>query len=122
MTKEKIDQNLILKLTFDFSLLIIDFCEKLKTARKYVIARQLLKSGTSIGANAMEAQNGESKVDFIHKFKIAAKEAEETEYWLLLWYYSKTYPDCKNLLVKIDEINNVIGKIISSSKRKNFFS
>ena len=56
MTKEKIDQNLILKLTFDFSLLIIDFCEKLKTARKYVIARQLLKSGTSIGANAMEAQ------------------------------------------------------------------
>ena len=122
MTKEKIDQNLILKLTFDFSLLIIDFCEKLKTARKYVIARQLLKSGTSIGANAMEAQNGESKADFIHKFKIAAKEAEETEYWLLVCDYCKTYPDWKNLLVTIGEINNVIGKIISSSKRKNFFS
>lgn len=122
MTKEKIDQNLILKLTFDFSLLIIDFSEKLETARKYVIAKQLLKSGTSIGANAMEAQNAESKADFIHKFKIAAKEAEETEYWLLLCDYSSTYPDCKNLLVKIGEINNVLGKIISSSKRKNFFS
>ena len=107
-------------MTSPFLLLIS--AKKLKTARKYVIARQLLKSGTSIGANAMEAQNGESKADFIHKFKIAAKEAEETEYRLLLWDYSKTYPDCKNLLVKIDEINNVIGKIISSSKRKNFFS
>ena len=119
MTKEKIEQNLILKLSFDFALLIITFCERLDSEKKYVIARQLLKSGTSIGANAMEAQNGESKADFIHKFKIAAKEAEETQYWLLLCDYSKNYPDCKELLIKIDEINNVIGKIISSSKKKN---
>ena len=96
MTKEKIEQNLILKLTFDFSLMVITFCERLESEKKYVIARQLLKSGTSIGANAMEAQNSESKADFIHKFKIAAKEAEETQYWLLLLCdYSKTYPDCK---------------------------
>lgn len=119
MTKEKIEQNLILKLSFDFALLIITFCEKLDSEKKYVIARQLLKSGTSIGANAMEAQNGEGKADFIHKFKIAAKEAEETQYWLLLCDYSKNYPDCKELLAKVDEINNVIGKIISSSKKKN---
>jgi len=119
MTKEKIEQNLILKLTFDFALLIITFCERLDPEKKYVIARQLLKSGTSIGANAMEAQNEESKADFIHKFKIAAKEAEETQYWLLLCDYSKNFPDCKELLVKIDEINNVIDKIISSSKKKN---
>ena len=118
MTKEKIEQNLILKLTFDFALLIITFCERLDSEKKYVIARQLLKSGTSIGANAMEAQNGESNADFIHKFKIAAKEAEETQYWLLLCDYSKNYPDPKELLVKIDEINNVIGKIISSSKKR----
>ncbi len=120
MTKEKIEQNLILKLTFDFSLMVITFCERLESAKKYVIARQLFKSGTSIGANAMEAQNSESKADFIHKFKIAAKEAEETQYWLLLLCdYSKTYPDCKELLAKIEEINNVIGKIISSSKKKH---
>jgi four helix bundle protein len=119
MNREKIEQNLVLKLSFDFSLLIIDFCEKLEAARKYTIARQLLRSGTSIGANAMEAQNAESKADFIHKFKIAAKEAEETEYWLLLCAYSKSYPDCTELLNKVEEINSVIGKIISTSKRKN---
>ncbi len=118
MNKENIEKNLILKLSFDFSLLVIEYCKKLEAERKYVIARQLLKSGTSIGANSMEAQNAESKADFIHKFKIAAKEAEETQYWLLLCDYSKSYPDCKNLLTKIEEINNVIGKIISSSKKK----
>lgn len=119
MTKDKIEQNLVLKLSFDFSLHIIRFCEKLEAEKKYVIARQLLKSGTSIGANAMEAQNAESKADFIHKFKLAAKEGEETEYWLLLCDYSTTYPDCKDLLIRIEELNNVIGKIISSSKKKN---
>ena len=86
--------------------------------KKFTLAKQLLKSGTSIGANAMEAQNAESKADFIHKFKIAAKEAEETNYWLMLCDYSKTYPDCKELIAEIESINNVIGKIISSSKRK----
>lgn len=117
MNKQKIEQNLVLKLSFDFSLAIIDFCEDLETKRKYVIARQLLKSGTSIGANAIEAQNAESKADFVHKFKIAAKEGEETEYWLLLCNYSKNYPECEVLLKKIEELNNVIGKIISSSKK-----
>ena len=119
MTKEKIEQNLVLKLSFDFALSIIAFCEQLEDEKKYVIARQLLKSGTAIGANAMEAQNSESKADFIHKFKIAAKEAEETQYWLLLCDYSKTYPNCKGLLAEIDAINNVVGKIISSSKKKH---
>ena len=75
-------ENLIVDLTFDFALEIIEYCEKLEELRKYVIARQLLKSGTSIGANVNEAQNAESKSDFIHKLKIAAKEADETKYWL----------------------------------------
>ena len=52
--------------------MVIEYCSLLETERKFVIANQLLKSGTSIGANAMEAQNAESKADFIHKFKIAA--------------------------------------------------
>jgi len=118
MTKEKIEQNLVLKLTFDFALSIIALCERLEADKKYVVARQLLKAGTSIGANAIEAQNAESKADFIHKFKIASKEGEETQYWLLLCDYSNSYPDCKELLAGIDSINNVIGKIISSSKKK----
>lgn len=57
--------------------------------KKFVIAKQLLKSGTSIGANSVEAQNAESKADFIHKIKIAAKEADETQYWLLLCDFAK---------------------------------
>ncbi len=69
--------NIIVDLTFKFSLAIIDYCEQLESKKKYIIARQLLKSGTSIGANTREAQNAESKADFIHKFKIAAKEADE---------------------------------------------
>jgi four helix bundle protein len=119
MNKEKIEQNLVLKLASNFSLLIIEFCELLEENKKFVLGRQLLKSGTSIGANVIEAQDAESKADFIHKFKIAAKEAEESQYWLLLCDFSKNYPDCKDLLIKIEELNNVIGKIISTSKRKH---
>ena len=78
------EKNVIVELTFDFALKIIKYIEKLEKDRKYIIARQLLKSGTSIGANVREAQNAESKADFIHKLKIAAKEADESEYWLLL--------------------------------------
>ncbi len=82
-------ENVIVKLSFEFALQIIDFVEKLESNRKFVIANQLLKSGTSIGANVREAQNAESKADFIHKLKIAAKEADESEYWLLLCQFSK---------------------------------
>jgi len=116
MNKEAIDKNPVVKLAFEFSLEIISFCELLEANKKYVIARQLLKSGTSIGANVIEAQNAESKPDFIHKFKIAAKEGEETEYWLLLCDYSKDYPDTKTLLQKVKSLNKIIGKIISTSK------
>ena len=62
-------KNVIVDLTLQFSLKIISFCEELETNRKYIIARKLLKSGTSIGANVREAQNAESKADFIHKLK-----------------------------------------------------
>src|SRR6266513_575712 len=98
MRKELIENNPLLKKTIEFSLAVIEYCEKLEENKKYVIAKQLLRSSTSIGANAMEAQNPESKPDFIHKMKIAAKEADETQYWLLLCDYSNNYPECKHLL------------------------
>lgn len=118
MNKEAIDKNPVVKLAFEFSIEIVTFCELLESQRKYVIARQLLKSGTSICANVIEAQNAESKADFIHKFKIAAKEGEETEYWLLLCQHSQQYRDCKILLEKVSVINRMIGKILSTSKKK----
>jgi four helix bundle protein len=70
-------ENLILKLTFQFALDIIEFTEELEAKRKFVLANQLFRSGTSIGANVREAQGCESKADFIHKLKIAYKEAED---------------------------------------------
>lgn len=109
--------NIILDLTFSFALDIIQFTEKLNENKKFVIGQQLLKSGTSIGANIKEAQNCESRADFIHKFKIAAKEADETEYWLMLCKYSKDYQFDETLLDKLNEIQKIINKIIYTSKK-----
>ena len=123
MKKELFDTNPILKLSFDFSLMIIEYCERLETNKKYILARQLLKSGTSIGANAMEAQNAESQADFIHKMKIAAKEAGESHYWLWLCKHANNYPDCDILIDKAEEINKVLTKILlTSNKRRQIIS
>ena len=111
--------NAIINLTFEFALEIIDFCDILEGLRKYKLSDQLFKSGTSIGANAREAQNAESKADFIHKFKISAKEVEETEYWLLLCKHSTKLPDSTHLLNKLEPIKKIITKIISTSKSSN---
>ncbi len=110
--------NPIVDKTLQFSLLIIEFAEILESKRKFVIANQILKSGTSIGANVREAQNAESRADFIHKMKISAKEADETEYWLLLCQMTKTYPDCEELQKRIKEIIKILSKIIASSKSR----
>ena len=112
-------ENIIVKKTLTFALEIIKYCEKLEENRKYIIANQLLKSGTSIGANIREAQNAESKNDFIHKFKIAAKEMDETEYWLELCHLSDNYPPVTNLKDQLIEISKIVNKIISTSKRNN---
>ncbi len=109
-------RNVILDLSFEFSIEIIVYCEILEERKKYVIARQLLKSGTSIGANVREAQNSESKADFIHKMKIAAKEASETEYWLLLCKESKSYPSPMILQEKVVAIKKILSKIIATIK------
>jgi four helix bundle protein len=115
MLMEKKD-NLIVNLTFQFSLKIIAFTEKLQMEKKFNLANQLFRSGTSIGANVREAQGCESKADFIHKMKIAYKEAEETSYWLELCNQSENYPAPGKLLENIISTLKVLGKIISSSK------
>ena len=110
--------NVIIKLTFQFALDIIKYCESLQEEKKFVIANQLLKSGTSIGANIREAQNAESKADFIHKFKISAKEIEETIYWLELCKFSENYPSVEELIEQINNISRIVNKIIITSKQK----
>ncbi len=79
------------------SLQLIVYCELLEEHHKYVIARQLLRSGTSVGANAREAQNSESRSDFIHKLKISAKEANETAYHQLITSSAKTGTSAPNV-------------------------
>jgi len=111
------NRNIIVELSFQFALEVIAYCDLLEVARKYILASQLLKSGTSIGANIREAQNAESRPDFIHKFKIAAKEAEETEYWLLLCQLSEGYPACDKLISKLTEIKKILTAIISTTKK-----
>lgn len=112
-------QNLTVDLSFDYALNIIAFSEQIRDSKRYEMASQIFRSGTSIGANIREAQNAESKADFIHKFKIAAKEADELCYWLMLCKSSIFYPDPQEeLFTKLNSITLIITKIISSSKSK----
>lgn len=109
-------ENVIVEKSFRFALKIIEFSELLEENKKYVIARQILKSGTSIGANVKEAQSAESRSDFVHKLKIADKEANELEYWLQLCKMAENYPDPLLLENELLEIKKILSKIISSSK------
>lgn len=98
---------------------IIAFSEGLRELKKYEMASQVFRSGTSIGANIREAQNAESKNDFIHKFKIAAKKADELEYRLQLCNESQFYLNpSKELFIELKTIIKIISKIISSSKNR----
>lgn len=108
--------NLIVRKAIEFSLKIIRYTEVLEQNRKFVIAKQLLRSATSIGANVCEAQNAESKADFVHKMKIASKEASETLYWLILCERSDGYHFDEQIRNDVDEIIKILSKIISTSK------
>ncbi len=117
MKQETIERNPLLKLSVEFGLNIIEYCDVLYDQKKFIIANQLLKSGTSIGANALEAQCPESRADFIHKMKIAGKEADETLYWLILCDKAKRYPKHSWLIDRVESLNKIIGSIIASAKR-----
>jgi len=110
-------ENVIVDKSFQFALGIIKFSEKLEEEKKYIVARQILKSGTSIGANIKEAQNAESKADFIHKMKLAAKEADETDYWLHLCRLAENYPYDESLHINLAELLKILSRIISTSKQ-----
>ena len=80
-------ENIIVDKSFDFAVRIVNSNKYLNNEQKeYVLSKQLLRSGTSIGANVSEAERAQSKADFISKMSIALKEANETNYWLKLLY------------------------------------
>lgn len=112
--------NIIATKSFDFALLIIKLYIHLKDNNEFIISKQLLKSGTSIGANVEEAIAAQSKRDFISKMAIASKEARETKYWLRLLSESQLVEvDVELYLQEIEHIINIITKIVKTSQENN---
>lgn len=110
-------ENIIATKTFDFALSIINLFIELKKENEFIISKQIMRSGTSIGANVEEAIAAQSKKDFINKLSIASKEARETKYWLKLLNKSElTKISVAVYLIEIEHIINIITKIIKTSQ------
>ena len=110
----KTTNNVVQTKSFAFACSILDFHLILKEAKHFEIASQLIRSGTSVGANIREAQRAESKADFRHKLRIALKEADETKYWLELINEKLIDVDAK-LMNDIEEIIRLLVAIINSA-------
>lgn len=103
--------------SFDFALRIIELYKKLKAQREPVISKQLLRSGTSIGANVEEALAGQSRKDFLSKMSIASKEARETRYWLRLLSRSKLADvEVNDELRNIEELVRMLTSIVKTTE------
>ena len=110
-------ENKILDLTFNFSLQVISLYKNLIQQNEYIFSQQLLRSATSIGANAEEANAAQTKKDFIAKMSIASKEARETKYWLRLLDKSQIVKyDFSDYLKSIEQIINILTKIVKTSQ------
>ena len=109
-------KNLIQEKGFEFAVSIVKYSKQLRTQNELTIANQLLRSGTSVGANVEEALAGSSKKDFIHKMAIALKEARESKYWLRLIHESDIDKNNLNLMEESNPLVNILSKIIKTSK------
>jgi four helix bundle protein len=107
----------IVQKSMAFAVAIIKYCDFLSEGKKFIISNQLLKAGTSIGANIFEAQYAESWLDFIHKMKIAQKESNETLYWLMLCENIDKLKIQNELINDLNEILAILSKIITTSKK-----
>jgi len=112
-------ENVIVTKSFDFAVKIVKFSFHMQeTKKEYVISRQLLKSGTSIGANIEESQGAISKAEFIAKLQISLKEAKESKYWLRLIEASGFYsnPNLNELKNECGELIVILTSILKSAK------
>lgn len=111
-------KNIIKEKSFAFAIEVVNLYKILAEKREFVLSRQMLRSGTSIGANIREAEHAQSKADFIHKLSISLKEANETEYWLDLLYETKYLSDIDflNIKPKITELLRLLTSIVKTSK------
>jgi len=111
-------ENIVLNKSFDFASKILDLHQLIIEQKHFQLASQLVRSGTSIGANINESQRAVSTADFINKLGIALKEAEETNYWLTLVDLKIVKIDPK-LKSDLDELIRLLVSIINSTKRNN---
>ena len=105
--------------SFQFAVRIVKLCRHLQTEKKeFILSKQLLRSGTSIGANVAEAQQAQSRADFIAKLNIALKEASETEYWLRLLHETDYFEDksFQSIWSDCNEVKSLLVSIVKSSK------
>jgi len=112
--------NMVKEKSFAFAVRIVNLHRFLNSDKKeYVLAKQLLRSGTAIGALVREAEQAESKPDFIHKMAIALKEANETKYWILLLRETRylTANEAESILSDNTELLKLLTSIIKTTKR-----
>ena len=105
--------------SFQFAVRIVKLCRHLQTEKKeFILSKQLLRSGTSIGANVAEAQQAQSRADFIAKLNIALKEASETEYWLRLLHETDYFENksFQSIWSDCNEVKSLLVSIVKSSK------
>lgn len=114
-------ENIIVDKSFDFALNTIDLYRKLTEEREYIISKQLLRSGTSIGANIQEATAAFSRKDFVYKMSISSKEARETRYWLQLLEKSElTNLDVRPHLGEVENLVNILTKIVKTTQQNKY--
>ena len=119
------DELKITNRTFEFSIRIVRLCQYLEKQGKVsrTLANQLLRSGTSMGANTEEAQAGQSKADFIAKMSIARKESRETLYWLRLLEATNLVDEnmISEIIKESDELVRILTSIVKSAQKgKNY--
>ena len=113
------NENISLEKSFDFAVRIVNLYKYLSgEKREYVLSKQLLRSGTSIGANVSEAQRGQSKADFLAKMYIALKEANETHYWMKLLYKTEYISKSQYESINAD-VNDLIGLLTAICRTTN---
>lgn len=115
----KLDNNPLQNKSYDFALLIVKLSKHIMSNRKeYVLSKQLLRSGTSVGANIIEANGAISKADFSAKMSIAYKECLETKYWLSLLKDSNDLneTDFNSLFEKADELGKILFTILKTTR------
>ena len=105
--------------SFRFAVRIVNLCRYLRDGQKeYILSKQLMRSGTSIGANVAEAQQAQSKPDFINKMNIALKEAYETNYWLRLLYATQylSTKEYESIIADYLEVVKLLVAIVKTTK------